>query len=104
MTLPQFLIVGAMKAGTTSLFLDLGTHPAVFLPIDKEPNSLRRDDIFTPVIPDNGFAIDMSMPLVRDVLVDWLRRGPATLRPEDFSSDGAPTWNVPALLPANCGL
>ena len=36
--LPDFIIVGAMKAGTTSLFEWLGSHPDVSLPHVKEPN------------------------------------------------------------------
>ena len=41
MTLPNFLIVGAMKAGTTTLYADLCDHPEVFLTSDKEPEGLR---------------------------------------------------------------
>lgn len=40
MKLPNFLIVGAMKAGTTTLYADLGSHPDIFLTSDKEPNGL----------------------------------------------------------------
>jgi hypothetical protein len=47
MPLPNFLIIGAMKAGTTSLYRDLLTNPAVFMPLDKEPESLTRDDLLT---------------------------------------------------------
>ncbi len=47
MTLPSFLIVGAMKAGTTTLFQDLETHPRIYAPIDKEPSSLTSDEILT---------------------------------------------------------
>jgi Sulfotransferase domain len=36
MTLPNFLIVGAMKCGTTTLHGVLGQHPQVFLPSHKE--------------------------------------------------------------------
>jgi len=36
MRLPDFLIVGAMKAGTTSLATWLGAHPDVFMPRQKE--------------------------------------------------------------------
>lgn len=36
--LPTFLIVGAMKAGTTSLFRHLGTHPDVSISATKETN------------------------------------------------------------------
>lgn len=37
MTLPNFLIIGAPKAGTTSLYDHLRAHPDVFMPALKEP-------------------------------------------------------------------
>jgi hypothetical protein len=43
--LPDFLIIGAMKAGTTSLYRDLLTNPAVFFPADKEPGNLTDDRV-----------------------------------------------------------
>jgi hypothetical protein len=45
MKLPDFLIIGAMKAGTTTLYRDLMTHPRVFFPIDKEPGNLTDDAV-----------------------------------------------------------
>jgi len=36
-SLPTFLLVGAAKAGTTSLFRYLSQHPAIFTPSVKEP-------------------------------------------------------------------
>ena len=39
---PNFLIVGAMKAGTTTLYDDLAVHPNVNMPSDKEPDILHR--------------------------------------------------------------
>jgi len=38
--LPDFLIIGAMKAGTTTLYQDLKRQKAVFLPNRKEPMNL----------------------------------------------------------------
>jgi hypothetical protein len=35
--LPTFLIIGANRAGTTSLFAYLAQHPDVFMPVVKEP-------------------------------------------------------------------
>ena len=35
--LPTFLVIGAMKAGTTSLYHYLRTHPQVYMPEVKEP-------------------------------------------------------------------
>lgn len=35
---PDFFLVGAMKAGTTSIYNYLGNHPRVFVPETKEPH------------------------------------------------------------------
>lgn len=35
---PDFFIAGSLKCGTTSLFVYLRAHPAVFMPANKEPN------------------------------------------------------------------
>lgn len=47
MRFPDFLIIGAMKAGTTTLYRDLAENPAVFLPIDKEPHALIDDKVLS---------------------------------------------------------
>jgi hypothetical protein len=44
---PDFLIIGAMKAGTTTLHRDLSQHPQIFLSDPKEPNDLVSDDVLT---------------------------------------------------------
>jgi hypothetical protein len=41
--LPNFLIIGAMKAGTTSLHRYLSAHPDVFMPAYKEIHFFNRD-------------------------------------------------------------
>jgi hypothetical protein len=38
MTLPNFLVIGAGRSGTTSLHHYLGQHPDIFVPAVKEPN------------------------------------------------------------------
>jgi hypothetical protein len=38
MTMPNFLIIGAMKAGTTALYTYLEQHPQVYMSPVKEPN------------------------------------------------------------------
>jgi len=48
MRLPSFLVIGAMKAGTTSLCQDLQSNPDVFFPSVKEPHFLCTDQILTP--------------------------------------------------------
>lgn len=40
MRLPNLLIIGAMKAGTTSLYFDLVDHAGLFLAENKEPHNL----------------------------------------------------------------
>lgn len=44
MALPDFLIIGAPRAGTTSLHNYLGQHPQVFMCPVKEPNFFRQED------------------------------------------------------------
>lgn len=41
---PDFLLIGAQKAGTTSLFFDLRNQPGVFIPDDKELRVLTESD------------------------------------------------------------
>ena len=36
--LPNFIIIGAMKAGTSSLAHYLRSHPEIFIPVKKELN------------------------------------------------------------------
>jgi hypothetical protein len=47
MKLPDFLIIGAMKAGTTTLYRDLLTNPAVAMPTRKEPHTLCDDAVLS---------------------------------------------------------
>jgi hypothetical protein len=45
---PDFLIIGAMKSGTTTLYEDLSGNPRVFFPLDKEPGNLVSDTVLEP--------------------------------------------------------
>lgn len=44
MRLPDFFIIGAAKAGTTSIHAVLSQHPQVFMPENKETEFFARDD------------------------------------------------------------
>lgn len=44
MRLPNFLIIGAAKSGTTTLFKYLGQHPQIYVPAKKEPNFFGKDE------------------------------------------------------------
>jgi len=46
--LPGFLIIGAMKAGTTTLYEDLAQVTGIYLPPEKEPDDLIHVEIETP--------------------------------------------------------
>jgi hypothetical protein len=46
--LPTFLVIGAAKSGTTTLFSDLGSHRDVFFPVVKEPSDLTSDKVLAP--------------------------------------------------------
>lgn len=46
MSLPDFLIIGAMKCGTSTLQAQLARQPGVFMSTPKEPNYFSNDDIF----------------------------------------------------------
>lgn len=37
MTLPNFFIIGAAKAGTSSIYMYLDQHPEIYFPEIKEP-------------------------------------------------------------------
>lgn len=52
MALPNFFILGAMKAGTTSLWHYLGQHPEVFVSEIKEPNYFVVQNGFLPKTVD----------------------------------------------------
>jgi hypothetical protein len=45
--LPTFLVIGAMKAGTTSLYRYLRAHPEVFVAERKELDFFSRDDLWS---------------------------------------------------------
>lgn len=47
MTLPTFLVIGAQKSGTTSLYRYLQGHPDVFLPDWKEPGFFVEEQTWT---------------------------------------------------------
>lgn len=46
MALPDFIIVGAMKCGTSTLAAQLGAQPGLFMTTPKEPNFFSDDDVY----------------------------------------------------------
>lgn len=48
MRFPDFLIIGGMKCGSTTVYRDLMTNPDVYFPLDKEPGNLGSDAVLAP--------------------------------------------------------
>jgi len=46
MSLPDFIVMGAMKCGTSTLYEQLAAQPGVFMSTPKEPNFFSDDDVF----------------------------------------------------------
>lgn len=63
MILPNFLIVGAQKSGTTSLYHYLKSHPQIFLSDVKEPN----------YFPGQGLTLPQNGPKDKNIkyILDW---------------------------------
>lgn len=45
--LPDFLVIGAMKAATTTMYRDLSVNPAIYLSPEKDPGNLLDEDILS---------------------------------------------------------
>lgn len=46
MTRPDYIVIGAMKCGTSTLAAQLGAQPGIFMTDPKEPNYFSDDDVF----------------------------------------------------------
>ncbi len=62
------------------------------------------DGVLTPAMPAEGFDIDYEGPLVRDVIVDWMRRWNGNLAEDQFDSALNPRWDLPSPAPVRCEL
>ena len=62
------------------------------------------DGILAPIMPAGGFPVDAGAPLVRDVLVEYLRRPGAPVR-EAQLVDATPRVSISGTIPCapNCG-
>jgi hypothetical protein len=65
MPLPNFLIIGAAKSGTTSLYHYLGQHPDIFMSPIKEPKFFAHDG------EQLHFHGPRDMEAIHDVVTDW---------------------------------
>jgi len=60
--LPDFVIIGAAKAGTTSIYAILDQHPGIFMPEVKEPEFFARDDRYSEGIAAYGARFAAAGP------------------------------------------
>jgi hypothetical protein len=73
--LPNFFILGAAKAGTTTLWDLLNQHPQVYLSFSKEPMYFSRDDFFAHGLDwyrDTYFAGWNGQPLIGEATPHYL--------------------------------
>ena len=62
MALPDFVIIGAMKCGTTTLAAQLAAQPGVFITTPKEPNFFSDDAVFARGLPWYENLFDAARP------------------------------------------
>ena len=62
MKTPDFLIIGAMKCGTSSLQTQLAAQPGVFMTTPKEPNFFSDDPVFAKGMGWYGALYDAAAP------------------------------------------
>lgn len=62
------------------------------------------DGVFTNVMPDGGYPVDHSKPLIRDKFVEWLAERSGSINAREFSTAENPKWNRPDDLDPECRL
>jgi 2',3'-cyclic-nucleotide 2'-phosphodiesterase (5'-nucleotidase family) len=60
------------------------------------------DSIFTPVTPPDGIPVEQDIGLVRDIVVDALRKRGGTLSEEQLVDATSPRWALPSRPPVAC--
>jgi 2',3'-cyclic-nucleotide 2'-phosphodiesterase (5'-nucleotidase family) len=60
------------------------------------------DAIFVPVTPPDGFTIEQDFGLVRDVVVESLKKRGGTLREDQLVDTANPRWVLPGKAPVTC--
>ena len=66
---PDFLLVGAAKAGTTALYHQLGTHPDIFMSSQKEMHSLHLQPGDVPEVREDNSALDTFVNFIPQIKI-----------------------------------
>ncbi len=64
--------------------------------------ALGGDNILTSVIPEGGYVIDDSLPLTRDIFIEWLSDTGGSINAEDFDTTDNRKWSRPENLDPEC--
>jgi len=66
--------------------------------------ALGGDRVFTSVMPEGGYDLQLDAPLARDLIIDWLKQRGDSISESDFSTDNNPKWSIPDNLDKECRL
>ena len=66
--------------------------------------TLGGDRVLLPIMPEGGFPLDNSLPMTRDVFVDWVSRTGGTIHPDDYRTLDNPNWVGELPVASNCRL
>jgi len=66
--------------------------------------ALGGDRVFTSVMPNGGYPLQLDAPLARDAIIDWLQQMGGSISESDFSSNDNPKWNLPENFDRTCRL
>lgn len=66
--------------------------------------ALGGDDVFTSIMPEGGYELQLNAPLARDAITDFLRKRGGSISVSDFSSENDPKWTLPNDLDPECRL
>jgi len=66
--------------------------------------ALGGDRVFTSVMPEGGYALQLDGPLSRDLVIAWLKQRGGSISASEFSTDDSPKWSMPDSLDRACRL
>ena len=98
MTLPNFLIIGAAKSGTTSLYKYLSVHPQVFMSPNKETNFFAYRDTL-PVV--KGWGTPPAMIVDSITSIDEYKRQFRAVESQTAIGEASPLYLYSPEAPEN---
>jgi 5'-nucleotidase len=62
------------------------------------------DEVFSSIMPEGGYALQLDAPLARDAIIDWLKTKGGSISESNFSSGDNPKWNLTTPIADGCHL